>query len=723
MADGGERPGPGPGPAALDGAGTTCPTTWSWRQRLRPPPPASPPPPAPCPAAARSRCPWWPRPLALALLLALLLPPAAAFCPGGCVCNTLRISCEDAGLDVVPFQLNPEASTITLRGNNILSVEYTVNFYQHLQQLDVSQNRLQSLGSKNFDALERLVSLNVSGNEIAALGKDVFRGLRALRVLDLSDNLLEQLERHAFAEMHDLWELHLRRNRLAAVADGVFDALSNLRVLQLADNQLLAVPSGALSRLTSLRALHLGGNLLEELGARAFSPLRDLAVLELDDNVIADVHPAALEGLAALERLDLADNNVTAVPTVPLAGLRRLSYLDLSGNMFAAVGPAAFYGLAELRVLRLNRLVRLTRVDARAFQDNKRLEAVWLESNVRLSALPPRLLHGSPLLARVSVRGSGLASLDAAHFPLDRLQTLDVADVPLTCNCSLLWLWLLCREQRQHANALANNETSTPAAATAAAPPDSPALVSALPFLGVADSPAQALHPVILSVERVRCAGPADLRGFAVLDVPEADVRCEASWMAVVMVTLVVLALFAATCAVLFFLSAGRWCGGGEKDASDVSTDSFATQHSTLHHKHGLGGLGLGTLPRTPPVMVMPADAKLLEPTYATIGLPGLPPAAPASYDTYGKKDRQDAAVNGVNAYQRALNNWDSSFNGNGAHHAHHTLTMGRHAGHAADQPRHAAKQAPGSYGTYHNHNHYSMAIDMTKKPPHIVYV
>ncbi|KAE8751231.1 hypothetical protein FOCC_FOCC002059 [Frankliniella occidentalis] len=328
------------GPAAgLDGAGTTCPTTWSWRQRLRPPP------------GTRWRLP-------LLLALALAVAPAAAFCPAGCVCNTLRISCEDAGLDVVPFQLNPEASTITLRGNNILSVEYTVNFYQHLQQLDVSQNRLQSLGSKNFDALERLVSLNVSGNELGALGKDAFRGLRALRVLDLSDNLLEQLDRHAFAEMHDLWELHLRRNRLAAVADGVFDALVNLRVLQLADNQLLAVPSGALGRLTSLRALHLSGNLLEDLGAQAFAPLRELAALALANNVIAEVHPAALEGLVALERLDLADNNVTAVPTVPLASLRRLSYLDLSGNMFAAVGPGAFHGLAELRVLRLNRLVR-----------------------------------------------------------------------------------------------------------------------------------------------------------------------------------------------------------------------------------------------------------------------------------------------------------------------------------------------------------------------------
>lgn len=272
----------------------------------------------------------------MALSLGTAPAPAAAFYPAGCVCNTLRISCESAGLNVVPFQLNPEASTITLRVNNILSVEYTVNFYQHLQQLDVSQNRLQSLGSKNFDALEQLVSLNVSGNEL-----DAFRGLRALDPATACWSSCEQLDRHAFSEMHDLWELHLRHNRLATVADGVFDALVNLRVVQLADNQLLAVPSGALARLTSLRALHLSGNLLEELGTQAFATPRDLGALALDNNVIADEHPAALEGLVGLKRLDLAGNNVTPVPTAPLSSLRRLS--SASGNMFAAVGPGAFH--------------------------------------------------------------------------------------------------------------------------------------------------------------------------------------------------------------------------------------------------------------------------------------------------------------------------------------------------------------------------------------------
>ena len=171
-----------------------------------------------------------------------------------------------------------------------------------------------------------------------------------------------------------------------------------------------------------------------------------------------------------------------------------------------------------------------------------------------------------------------------------------------------------------------------------------------------------------------------------------------------------------------------------------MSTDSFATQHSSLHKHHatlgpgvlpaGLAG-GLATHPALPAgqVMMLPADMKV-EPTYATIGLPNGRP-----YGDYKKETDHLVNVN-VNAYQRALNNWDSSFNGSaagggggGGGGGHHTLTMGRSSSnHHGDQIRHGGPKQPlqaGSYGTYHNqnHNHYSMAIDMTKKPPHIVYV
>lgn len=47
----------------------------------------------------------------------------------------------------------------------------------------------------------------------------------------------------------------------------------------------------------------------------------------------------------------------------------------------------------------------------------------------------------------ISIRRNNLYTLDAAHFPLDRLHQLHLANNPLVCNCSLLWLWRLTNGQ------------------------------------------------------------------------------------------------------------------------------------------------------------------------------------------------------------------------------------------------------------------------------------
>lgn len=82
----------------------------------------------------------------------------------------------------------------------------------------------------------------------------------------------------------------------------------------------------------------------------------------------------------------------------------------------------------------------------RAFVDNTNLQKLELENNKQFSELPLRLFHGNPNLVDISIRGNNLQTLDAIQFPLDNLQRLMLADNPLVCNCSLLWLWRLTTE-------------------------------------------------------------------------------------------------------------------------------------------------------------------------------------------------------------------------------------------------------------------------------------
>lgn len=72
-----------------------------------------------------------------------------------------------------------------------------------------------------------------------------------------------------------------------------------------------------------------------------------------------------------------------------------------------------------------------------------------MDNNPGVSDLPARLFHGNPHLTDISMRGNGFTTLDAAQFPLDRLNRLQLSENPFICNCSLLWLWRLIQEEEK----------------------------------------------------------------------------------------------------------------------------------------------------------------------------------------------------------------------------------------------------------------------------------
>lgn len=89
--------------------------------------------------------------------------------------------------------------------------------------------------------------------------------------------------------------------------------------------------------------------------------------------------------------------------------------------------------------------------------DNTFLQTITLDDNPSFGDLPARLFHGNPNLLEISMRGNDLRTLDAAQFPLDRLQRLYLSDNPLECNCSLLWLWRLTTGQYDEENTNTTN--------------------------------------------------------------------------------------------------------------------------------------------------------------------------------------------------------------------------------------------------------------------------
>ncbi|XP_046877728.1 leucine-rich repeat and fibronectin type-III domain-containing protein 5 [Hypomesus transpacificus] len=200
----------------------------------------------------------------------------------------------------------------------------------------------------------------------------------------LGDNFVTSIKRRDFANMTKLMDLTLSRNTIGSISPHAFKDLENLR------------------------ALHLDSNRLARLTNDTFSGMSKLHHLILNNNQLVHIHIGAFNDLTALEELDLSYNNLESAPWVAIQRMSSLHTLNLDHNMLSYIPERTFSGLQKL----------------------KRLDVT---SN-KLQKLPP-----DPMFQRAGVLATS-GSMGPTSF------ALSFGGNPLRCNCELLWLRRLRRE-------------------------------------------------------------------------------------------------------------------------------------------------------------------------------------------------------------------------------------------------------------------------------------
>nr|XP_028597706.1 leucine-rich repeat and fibronectin type III domain-containing protein 1-like protein [Podarcis muralis] len=204
-------------------------------------------------------------------------------------------------------------------------------------------------------------------------------------------------------------ELRLTDNFITVVRRKDFSNMTSLVHLTLSRNTISQILPYAFADLRSLRALHLDNNRLLLIGAEQLKGLPNLRHLILSNNQLQDISPGAFDDFAGtLEDLDLSYNNLVQVPWDTIRRLNNVNSLNLDHNLIDYVPEGVF-----------TNLLKLARLD--------------MTSN-KLKKIPP-----DPLFLRIPVyaksKGSPLSSL-----------VLSFGGNPLHCNCELLWLRRLTRE-------------------------------------------------------------------------------------------------------------------------------------------------------------------------------------------------------------------------------------------------------------------------------------
>uniref|UniRef100_A0A672KJY1 Zgc:172282 n=1 Tax=Sinocyclocheilus grahami TaxID=75366 RepID=A0A672KJY1_SINGR len=203
--------------------------------------------------------------------------------------------------------------------------------------------------------------------------------------LRLTENFITSVRRRDFANMTSLLHLTLSRNTISQIMPYTFADLKRLRALHLDSNRLNIITDDHFRGLTNLRHLILANNQLHNISPHAFDDF-----------------------LGTLEDLDLSYNNLVDIPWETIGRLTNVNTLNMDHNLIENVPLGVF-----------SNLHKLARLD--------------MTSN-KLKKIPP-----DPLFLRIPVyaksKGSPLSSL-----------VLSFGGNPLHCNCELLWLRRVTRE-------------------------------------------------------------------------------------------------------------------------------------------------------------------------------------------------------------------------------------------------------------------------------------
>ncbi|XP_029287957.1 opticin isoform X2 [Cottoperca gobio] len=163
-----------------------------------------------------------------------------------CVCIGGSVYCDDMGLDQIP-----------------LLPKDTTRFYGRF-------NKIRHVKNTDFIYLNKLLSIDLTGNHISGMDEDVFRTLPQLQDLLLADNNLQVMPELPITMKH----IDLRDNRLTSrgVHSEGFKDMSQLEFLYLSNNNLDYIPTPLP---LSLRVLHLQNNNIQSLHKDTFCNRHD----------------------------------------------------------------------------------------------------------------------------------------------------------------------------------------------------------------------------------------------------------------------------------------------------------------------------------------------------------------------------------------------------------------------------------------------------------------
>ncbi|KAL7671359.1 hypothetical protein ACOME3_006259 [Neoechinorhynchus agilis] len=134
-----------------------------------------------------------------------------------------------------------------------------------------------------FVAVNTLISLDVTNNQITMLEPTDFSGLFNLKYLSLQSNIITKIKSEAFEAVSLLQAIDLSQNKLSTIPVDALDGLENLIFLNLADNKLRSIPGSLYDlKMPNLVFLNVSNNQVQSFNIEHFAMMRSLGQIVVE---------------------------------------------------------------------------------------------------------------------------------------------------------------------------------------------------------------------------------------------------------------------------------------------------------------------------------------------------------------------------------------------------------------------------------------------------------
>ncbi|XP_017783474.1 PREDICTED: toll-like receptor 4 [Nicrophorus vespilloides] len=253
---------------------------------------------------------------------------------------------EVLALNIVPnaFEFLPNLKNLYLSRNLFSEVPKGARLAQ-LKNLDISVLKYNgyspsyfSLYDKAFVNMTNLSVMNLSGNNIRKLSKNVFIGLSNLTIMSLKNSYVFFIENSTFVPLRNLIYLDLSDNRFATryFEKYLFTGLDKLEVLRLGHCSIgnLQLPQDIFENLRSLKHLGLENNDIKSLPSEIFAPLVNLEMLDLSNNNFNSWDFQLFPKNNKITEFYVSNNKIKNITKSMILDFNKLQMIELSKNPF-----------------------------------------------------------------------------------------------------------------------------------------------------------------------------------------------------------------------------------------------------------------------------------------------------------------------------------------------------------------------------------------------------